>query len=47
MCHRVFFIENTNKKCILSKKADIGLKHVVYECEELKRERKLVLKEYK
>ena len=45
MCHRGFFREDINKKCILCKDADNGLKHVVNECDELKREREIVLNE--
>ena len=45
MCHRGFFREDINKKCVLCKDADNGLKHVVNECDELKREREIVLNE--
>jgi hypothetical protein len=33
MCHWESFIEEINKKCILCKDADNGLKHVINECE--------------
>jgi len=43
MCHRGSFIEDINKKCILCKDADNGIKNVANECKELKREREIVL----
>ena len=42
MCHRG---EDVNNKCVLCKNTYNGLKHVVNECEELKREREIVLNE--
>ena len=46
MCHRGSFREDINKKCILCKKADNGLKHVVNECECLKEERKELINKF-
>jgi len=43
MSYRGTFREDINKKCILCKDADNGIKHVVNECEKLKREREIVL----
>ena len=45
MCHRVSFREDINKKCILCKNADNGIKHVINECEKLKTERNILLGE--
>ena len=45
MYHRVSFREDINKKCILYKNADIGIKHAVNECENLKGEREILLYE--
>ena len=43
MCHRGSFREDINKKCILCKNANNGIKHVINECECLKEERKELL----
>ena len=45
MCHRGSFRNDINKKCVLCKDADNGLKHVVNECAKLKNERKQLLKD--
>ena len=45
MCHRGSFREDINKKCILCKDADNGIKHVVNECENLREERNELLTE--
>ena len=45
MCHRGSFREDINKKCILCKNADNGIKHVINECEKLKIERNILLGE--
>ena len=45
MCHRGSFREDINKKCILCKNADNGIKHVINECEKLKTERNILLGE--
>ena len=45
MCHRGSFREDINKKCILCKVADNGMKHVINECTKLKNERENLLKE--
>ena len=45
MCHWESFIEEINKKCILCKDADNGIKHVINECENLRAERKELLTE--
>ena len=41
MCHRGSFREDINKKCILCKNADNGIKHVINEYEKLKTERNI------
>ena len=43
MCHRGSFREDINKKCILCKNANNGIKHVINECEKLKTERNILL----
>ena len=45
MCHRGSFREDINKKCVLCKVADNGMKHVINECTKLKNERENLLKE--
>ena len=45
MWHRGFFREYINKKCIICKEADNGLKNLYNEFKELKREREIVLNE--
>ena len=45
MCHRGAFREDINKKCVLCKFVDNGMKHVINECTNLKNERENLLKE--
>ena len=45
MCHRGSFREDINKKCVLCKVADNGMKHAINECTKLKNEREDLLKE--
>ena len=45
MCHRGSFREDINKKWILCKNADNGIKHVIDEWEKLKTERNILLGE--
>ena len=45
MYHRGSFREDINKKCLLCKDADIGIKHIINECNILKNERENLLRE--
>ena len=45
MCHRGAFREDTNKKCLLRKKEDNGIEHVINNCNKLKKERNELITE--
>ena len=45
MNHRGAFREDINKKCLLCKKANNGIEHVINGCEKLKEERKNLIVE--
>ena len=46
MCHRGAFREHINKKCLLCKKDNNGIEHVINEFEKLEIERKNLMLEY-
>ena len=47
MYHSGLFREDINKKCVLFKDADNGIKHIIYECNILKNEREKYIKRIK